>query len=572
MKWAVAYLSGISSSVLTAVILAAFLGGLNKLVSFSSILAGLICAVFIIIKYPKLSGDLAKKDFGFWSYATIIFFIIFSLRSFLWLIFKKGDTIQVLNPHNFGDIALHITYIKYLANGVSFWPDNPILAGEKIHYPIGIDLFNSLLILCGMDLIQSLVWASLLSSACTLMALLIWGRAFTLAGFLFNGGIAVAYLFFKTHQFVDHNWEIAWKSIPLTLFVTQRGFLYAIPAGLLLLSGWRKRFFNNESAKGNILPFWVEVLLYSTMPIFHMHTFIYLSFLLCFWIIFANDNVRHQVLSLIKSSLVPAMFFIACMTGFFKGFSIVHLHPGWEQNNQNFFYFWLWNFGIFLPLAILLCLKLVAGKEKILNRNTAFVYPAVLIFILCCFVMFHPNNWDNIKLFMWSYLILLPFIWENLISKWDMLVKYAVCFLLFVSGFISIVEAIDSKHRGNELFKLSEVREVEHAVKYIPIKYRFASYPTFNHPLLYSGRKVVMGYAGHLWVHGFSYGEVEQKLKRLMLGDPDWQKLARELDVRYIFWGEREKHEYATSSKPWETSATKIASGGWGEIWDLGLN
>src|SRR5205823_10589616 len=64
------------------------------------------------------------------------------------------------------------------------------------------------------------------------------------AGFLFNGGIA-GFQFLKTLKFLDYQGgnKIAWKSIPLSMFVTQRGWLYAIPAALVLLWHWREKYF-----------------------------------------------------------------------------------------------------------------------------------------------------------------------------------------------------------------------------------------------------------------------------------------------------------------------------------------
>jgi hypothetical protein len=47
----------------------------------------------------------------------------------------------------------------------------------------------------------------------------------------------------KTLKFLDYQGgnKIAWKSIPLSMFVTQRGWLYAIPAALVLLWHWREK-------------------------------------------------------------------------------------------------------------------------------------------------------------------------------------------------------------------------------------------------------------------------------------------------------------------------------------------
>ena len=81
------------------------------------------------------------------------------------------------------------------------------------------------------------------------------------------------------------------------MLVTQRGLLYALPAGLLLLCHWRRKYFSNADAprqgrrlQAALLPFWLELTLYATMPLFHMHTFIALSLLAAFLFVMATPG------------------------------------------------------------------------------------------------------------------------------------------------------------------------------------------------------------------------------------------------------------------------------------------
>ena len=94
-------------------------------------------------------------------------FFIFALRSFCWLLYIDGDQLRIQSPNNLGDLALHITYIRNFASGVSFWPDNPIYVFSKLRYPAGIDLFNALLYKVDVDLIRGLIWVGLLASIAT---------------------------------------------------------------------------------------------------------------------------------------------------------------------------------------------------------------------------------------------------------------------------------------------------------------------------------------------------------------------------------------------------------------------
>ena len=107
------------------------------------------------------------------------------------------------------------------------------------------------------------------------------------------------------------------------------------------------------------------------------------------------------------------------------------------------------------------------------------------------------------------------------------------------------------------------------ALQKLPVEARFAAFPTYNHPLLLNGRKVIAGYPGHLWTQGFDYAKVNDQLNALMNGAPDWQQIARRLKARYLFWGREERANYGTSTRPWEKPMQPIATGMWGSIYDL---
>src|SRR5947208_6708596 len=240
-----------------------------------------------------------------WFWAMAIWFAVFAVRSFCWLLYIDGNELKIQSPYNLGDLSLHITLIRNFVNGIALWPDSPIYVFGKLRYPAGIDLFNALLCLLHIDLIRGLVWTGLIASLATCYAFFRWAGTFGVAGFLFNGG-AAGFQFFKTLKFLDYQGEktIAWKSIALSMFVTQRGLLYAIPVGLLLLWHWREKFFPGATVAGvdnpgtqsdriqrsGPLPFCVELSLYASMPPFHVHTFLALSLALIFLSLFERPS------------------------------------------------------------------------------------------------------------------------------------------------------------------------------------------------------------------------------------------------------------------------------------------
>src|SRR5438552_4277447 len=196
-----------------------------------------------------------------WFWAVAFCFAIFAVRSFCWLLYIDSSELKIQSPNNLGDLSLHLTMIKNFANGVPLWPDSPIFVFSKLRYPAGIDLFNALLSLVHVDLLIGLVWVGLLASLAIFYGFYQWGGTFAVAGFLFNGGIA-GFQFLKTFKFLDYQGTaadiahkpIAWKRIALSMLVTQRGWLYAIPAGLVLLWHWREKFFSTDVVAGGADP------------------------------------------------------------------------------------------------------------------------------------------------------------------------------------------------------------------------------------------------------------------------------------------------------------------------------
>lgn len=547
-----------------------------------------------------------------WAWVVGIAFLMFAIRSFCWVLWVDGNNLKIQSPNNLGDLALHITYIKYFANGVPLWPDNPIHAFSKLRYPAGIDFFDSLLLLQHIDLVRALVWTGLLGSVATFYAFYRWGGAFGVAGFLFNGGLA-GFEFLHNWTFSDYSeTRIAWKSIPLTMFVTQRGLLYAIPAGLLLLLHWRRKYFpiaGDESLPRyrGLVPWWVEWSVYAVMPFFHVHTFLALSGVLAFWLVIGDWEMRKQIALLLIAAFLPATWIVWMITDHFQAKSILGWAPGWLQSDPAFstsgYGFWLTNFGLTLPAMIVLVAVLWwrllrrpkpettpeastseaepnEAKTSLIRliqerlgpsagQAFAFVTPGAAIFIFALFVKTAPWSWDNMKLLVWAYFLFLPFLWRELIAKWPIPVRGGVCFLLFFSGFVSLIAGLEVGIPGYDIANRTELNSIALAVDKIPIGERFAAFPIYNHPLLMDGRKMVLGYPGHLWTQGFDYGTIENQLRALMMGLPAWQKIAQDLHARYLFWGNQEKQAYGSSSQPWRDKVAVVASGPWGTIYDL---
>jgi hypothetical protein len=520
-RLAAGIITAAGASVLSAICLAFIFKGLNSNLALAALTIGLAGGVWVFWQTRRNETRRASP----WDVLLFALFAMASLRAFLWLIYPVGDEWRILSPYNLGDISLHIQFIRYFAGGVDFWPASPILTGVPLSYPLGADLLNSLLLLVGVPVERGLVWTGLVGAALTGWALWRWGGAFAIAAFLFNGGLA-GFAILQTGQLQDFQSELAWKNFFLTMFVTQRGLLYALPCGLLLLRAWRDDFFR----KGSGLPRSVQFFLYATMPFFSVHAFLFLSFALAAIFIFTPKS-RVTLLLFVALAVIPATMAIWLVTGGFSASSGLRWLPGWMQGDGGW-KFWAMNFGISLPLlAWLFCKAAVRGDAE----SRAFCLLSLGVFLLCFLVALAPWEWDNTKLLLWAWLVAAPFLWSRVLEPLSPILRAALCVALFFTGAVSLMAGLDGRH-GYELAKRSELATARMALRDVPPGTRIAVDPTFNHPVMLLGYPVVCGYDGHLWSHGLRYQEPLAKLRSVLRNEMGWKETAKELGTEWVYF------------------------------------
>lgn len=556
MRITAAILIFVSSATLSAALGSLVVGSLTVGVSCWSLGLGLLA---MTAAYRGCGSALTATPLQPLDYVAGVLFLVAALRQFGWICFRRGDMVYTLLPFNYGDLPLHWTYIEYFAQGAPFWPENPIFTGARLRYPFGMDLFTALLVTLRVSLPGLLEVMGLVASALALVALLRWGRGFAVAAFLFSGGLAD--LGAGPGSGVGGSAELAWKNLFLALFVPQRGFLFALPAGLVLLWSWRERLL--RASRG--LPAWVEGVVWGAMPLFHLHTFIFISMIFGLWSL--GGGRRQPWRGSLLWALIPASWSVWEVTDHFAAASLIGWAPGWMIGAQNPLLFLAVNFVLFLPLVLWAAGRAVRRGDR---SHLLLVGPGLVLFAALFFVRVAPWAWDNTKMMVWCYLLLLPAVAELVIDTLAPGSRSLILLALFLPGIASVVEASVGSGPPLEIFRVSEREAVCSALAGLPMRDRVATAPTFNHPVALCGHPLVAGYAGHLWSHGIASERVVARLADLMTGRPDWEEAGRAVGARYLFWGAREEGAFPGSSRPWETVRRPLARGSWGVLYDLG--
>ncbi len=555
MRPTAAILVLVGSATLIAALGALAVGSLTMGVVGLSLVLGLLA---MMAAYRGCGSGLTRPRLQPLDYVAGVAFLLTALRQFGWICFRRGDTVYTLLPFNYGDLPLHWTYIEYFAQGAPFWPENPIFTGQRLRYPFGIDLFTALLVSLRAPLPGLLEVMGLVASGLVLVTLLRWGGGFAVGAFLFSGGLAG--LGARPGPGMGGPPDLAWKNLFLSLFVPQRGFLFALPAGLLLLWSWRERLLRGSRG----LPSWVEGVLWGVLPLFHLHTFIFVSVVFGLWSLRGGRSEAWR--GPLLWALVPASWSVWEVTDHFAAASLLGWTPGWMIGEQNPLVFLAANFVLFLPLVLWASARALRAGNR---GHLLLVGPGLLVFAALFFVRVAPWAWDNTKMMVWCYLLVLPVVADLVIDTLAPWPRSLILLVLFLPGFASVVGA--SVASGPlEVFRVSEREAVCAAVAPLPIRARVATASTFNHPVALCGHPLVAGYAGHLWSHGIVAEPVTARLGNLMTGRPGWEEAARAVGARYLFWGAREERAFPDSDRPWETTRRLRARGFWGSLYDLG--
>jgi hypothetical protein len=176
-------------STLCGVPLCLIFQGLNDWVAAASLMAG---AGLVYLCRSFWSGGEWTRSLS-WDWidkAVAVFLLLLGLRHFAYLYFSVDNAVQTLLKNNYGDLPLHIAYIRHLVDGPFFPPGNPFFALENLFYPFGVDFYNAFWEQLGVPTQTHLFVVGMVLLVATGLALYRFGGVLTLGAFFLNGGWA----------------------------------------------------------------------------------------------------------------------------------------------------------------------------------------------------------------------------------------------------------------------------------------------------------------------------------------------------------------------------------------------
>jgi hypothetical protein len=479
--------------------------------------------------------------------------------------FVRADGIFTGDSHNIGDLPFHLAVINRFAYGANFPPEHPSFAGVGFTYPFLIDFIGAMFVRIGAPLRQVIVWSTFL--LCIVLAALLYrwtleltgsrGAAFLAAPLAFlNGGLG-------WWRFVGESWnhaaiwrllaspahdytitadnEFRWGNIVTTLLITQRGLLLGLPLALVVFRLWWTTVgasgMESRERESRMIAAGVVA---AMLPLVHAHSFaVVLGMAVCLLALSADRWVWLPFFTWSLMLGLPQIWWLAqgsaVAGGRFLAWSI-----GWDHGDQNVLLFWLKNTGLFIPL--LAASVLWRGERPLLGRRLLLFYmPFTLCFIIPNLVRLAPWIWDNIKVLVYWFVASVPLVALLLARMWSAgVVPATLAVIAFVS--LTLAGALDvwrvaSNAVAIRVFDQSGIDFAQMVIEKTPPTSLILHAPIHNHPIALTGRRSVMGYAGHVWSHGLDPGPREADMQRMYRGGPEAADLLRRYRIDFVVLG-----------------------------------
>jgi hypothetical protein len=532
-----------------------------------------LLVAFLLLRLPNVRLSIRKDFRASLTRSTVRLAVIYLFAAallalfFSHAMFQRDGAIYTSAINNYGDLPFHVSVITSFAYGDNFPPEHPQFANAPLTYPFVADFITAMLVRAGASLTSAVFLENFVLAIALAGVLHFWSwrltrnrlaAAFSPFLILLSGGCgwwllsddlrhsgfwgAVTHL---SHEYTTERfYGLRWGNLLETILLPQRSFLLGLPLAILVFTLWWEAIRENSN-KVPSRQMLAAGIIAGLLPLIHSHSFIVVmttaAFLaLIFW------SPRKWILFFASALLValPQIFWSTHSSGVHAAWFLKWL-PGWDKGNDAWWWFWLKNTGVFIPLLLMSILW--RGKNPIAPRSLLlFSAPFALCFILGNLFNLAPFTWDNIKVLVYWYIASVPLVALLLARLWEnrSVAMRAVVIVLLVSmvaaGALDIWRVVTGGSQW-PIFNREAVACASLIREKCPPRAIVLHATTNDHPVFLSGRRSLIGVGAIVWSHGLDRGSREQDLKRIYAGQADAEALLRRYGVDYVFVGPAER-------------------------------
>ena len=537
---------------------------------------GVLCWTF---RPDAPAGQRTKPEWQFW--ACVLPLLLFTGWLLHTHVLYGQDGAYWCGQSTYGDLPMHLGFIKSIAEQGLFPPQYPLLAGqEQYGYPFLCESVSSVFLLLGAGLKFACVLPQLVAlvavfgggwllarqllgqavKASLAYVLFFLGSGFGFVYFLESGPQDLARIFTAYYEtptnYVEEN--IRWVNPIADLLIPQRATLFGwallFPCLVLLA-----RFaFGGEK---RLWPF--LALLAALLPLVHTHSALALVLLCAVLFLRAVLTFRSapkQLLPWIQFAAAAGIVWLPMMLTQIlpqtqSGSGFLRWHFNWANEGDGYFWFYIKNIG--LVYLLLIPAFLWAGKQL------RWIYGGGLLILLVSeFIVFQPNNYDNNKLlFVWHLLgcILVANLIVDLLRRVDKksVQRVLAAMLVFTGTFGSLLtlgrEAV-SRYQHFDADAIAAAAFVEENTD--PRGLFLTGTQLLDPVFSLAGRSILCGPSTWVYFHGKEYSAQEAAVRQLYEA-PSQQGLAQ-WGIAYVMISDAERANYAVDEAWFDQNCTLL--------------
>lgn len=494
--------------------------------------------------------------------------LVLSAALFFWsrLFFYGQDGIYGRTVVVWGDWAVHTTIASIFAyRPPDLWfVQHPLYIQGKFSYPFVADAISGILMRFNVDLVTAMVVPSFITTVLLLYVLnKLYLKLFSEKGsfltflsiFIFSGGLGFFINLANPNLSAVRNpaesqgsftRDLSNSPVTPTLFgnivyfqfIPQRAILLGFLVTIIIL--YFLYIYIQEAGRVDGKTYkklFVLGLVSGLLTVIHPHSFIVL-FICCVVLLVLRFRLFKALLIYALGAFIMFSILAYIFQDFSTASSFIKFHPGWlyRQDTKypmNFFVFWLFNWGLFFPLSVISTIKYKLYKNFLVTGGW-------VIFILANTFLFQPWDWDNTKLFSYSYLFLsfpVSLYLAGLLRGTQIKQILGVTLLVacIISGFFDLVSIFNPKNNGYRMWSSDDLQVADNFRDNSSPRSIILTPNAHDNPIAaLSGRRLVMGFRATLWSYGINYYKVENDIDSLYRGEDPDTGIIKKYKIDYI--------------------------------------
>jgi hypothetical protein len=577
---------GLVVGTLALLPLATLAGGLSPaiVVGVGVVSASLAAALWFGPGGPGLTSARTMDDLrqrwwawvvGLDPWGTVLIGVLSARWVFLWsgAIQRLEDGLWAGHEYLWSDWPTHIGIVTRFAWGENFPPQNTLYAGLPLSYHHLSDLTPAGMVVLGMDPVDALPLHSFLLSIVAALAIWAFIRRLALAPsiatlgtllFIMGAGLGWFATLGTLQEYgdlarvlVDKPWDeqavrelnIRFYNPYLAFLMSQRAYLYGLPLAMLMLttlvSAVRRRDLGRFALAGVVG---------GLLPLAHLPTLLAMAMTTPFLVLLLTPRFWRDPLHRIPWAgwiLFHAVWIAVAMPqllvqlgGGAGALASFRIQLGWVADPDPWWWFWIKNAGLFIPIAVIGLL----GRRVLPPSSRGVVLALMPIFVIANVAVFQPWDWDNHKILVYWFLGAAIVAAAAVVHGWRSSRRSVVRFVLAAAVLTMILSAslenLD-QFEGHMRYRMitSEQIRVAELVREVsePDAVIVTGMQSHDPVMMLSGRQVLMGYWGQLWVSGIPYEERQAEVVEILQLGPRADQLIARHGVDFVVIGPQER-------------------------------